>query len=68
MVVIWVRFWRVTAIEYRELAAFLAFKYINTGFPMYVTLTNIPIENLSPGLISDTGDIVRYDFFFFFGR
>ena len=34
--------------KYRELAAFLALKYINMGFPMYVTLTNIPIENLSP--------------------
>ena len=34
--------------KYCELAAFLAFKYINMGFPMYVTLTNIPIENLSP--------------------
>ena len=34
--------------KYRELAAFLAFKYLNMGFPMYVTLTNIPIENLSP--------------------
>jgi hypothetical protein len=39
--------------KYRGLAAFLALKYINMGFPMYVTLTNIPIENLSPvkGLI-----------------
>ena len=33
--------------KYRGLAAFLALKYINMGFPMYVTLRNIPIENLS---------------------
>ena len=33
--------------KYRGLAPFLAFKYINMGFPMYVTLTNIPIDNLS---------------------
>jgi len=32
----------------RGLAAFLAFKYINMGFPMYVALTNIPIENMLP--------------------
>ena len=31
----------------RGLAAFLVLKYINMGFPMYVTLTNIPIDNLS---------------------
>ena len=34
--------------KYRELAAFLASEYINMGFPMYVTPTNIPIKNLSP--------------------
>ena len=34
--------------KYRGLAAFLALKYINMGFPMYVTLTNIPRDNLSP--------------------
>ena len=34
--------------NYRELAAFLALIYINMGFPMYVTLTNIPTANLSP--------------------
>ena len=32
----------------RGLATVLALKYINMGFPMYVTLTNIPIDNLSP--------------------
>ena len=37
----------------RELAAFLALKYTNMGFPMYVTLKKIPMYNLSPvkGLI-----------------
>ena len=34
--------------KYRGLAAFIAFKYINMGFPMYVTLTNIPTDNQSP--------------------
>ena len=33
--------------KYRGLAAFLALKYINMGFPMYVMLTNIPIDSLS---------------------
>ena len=33
--------------KYRGLAAFLALKYINMRFPMYVTLTNFPIDNLS---------------------
>ena len=39
--------------KFRELAAFLALKYINMGYPMYVTLKNIPTYNLSPviGLI-----------------
>jgi len=32
----------------RELAASLALKYMNLGFPMYATLTQIPIYNLSP--------------------
>ena len=33
--------------KYRGLAAFLALKYMNMGFPMYATLTNISIDNLS---------------------
>ena len=38
----------------REPAAFLALKYINMGSPMYVTLKNIRMCNLSPvrGLIT----------------
>ena len=34
--------------KYRGLVAFLALKYINMGFPMYVTLKKIPMYNLSP--------------------
>ena len=34
--------------KFRELAAFLAFKYVNMGFPMYVTLKKIPMYSLSP--------------------
>ena len=34
--------------KYHELAAFLALNGMNMGFPMYVTLTNIPTDNLSP--------------------
>ena len=33
--------------KYRGLAAFLGLNYINMGFPMYVTLTHIPIDKLS---------------------
>ena len=41
----------------REPAAFLALKYINTGFPMYVTLKHIPTYNRSPvkGLMGGAG-------------
>ena len=39
---------RLEISKYRELATFLALKHINMGFPMYVTLTNIPTKNLSP--------------------